>query len=148
VRYKRYIKIALILIFIVFIFILADIVVTLLVHDYDNIGYYSIFKYLVDKEVRDLPIIKEGSNISYRSAASDGKPFVVSGVTLNVDSGEKYYRRSIEYFIGLGYTQTDDCSLTKSIKNYCYLVRNDYEIIVDQKRNTIKVTKYTPVEDT
>ena len=149
-KYKRYIKIALIFILTIFIFILIliSIAVTLVAHDFDDIGYYSIFKYLVDKEIRDLPIIREGSNISYRSAPSDGKPYVLSSVTLNIDSEEKYYWQSIKYFINLGYVQARGCEFRKNKENYCYLMRNEYEIGIVQESNRITVTKYTPVEDT
>ena len=150
-RYKRYIKISLILIPIILILIsiLMFIPIILVAHDFTDIGYYSILKYyLVDKEIRNLPIIKEGSNVSYSSSPSDGKPFVSSGVALTVDNEEKYYWQSIKYFISLGYTQSPDCEFRKNKENYCYLIRNEYKIGIVQERNHITVTKYTPDNDT
>jgi len=125
-----------IIIFSIFLLSLVSIVIMsvfLMTHEFDNIAEDSLLKYLVDKEIRGLPIIKESTNVSYKSYPVDSTSRGFDAVTLDVKDKDVAYKHTVDYFIALGYKQ----------ENNFVLLKNESEVTIDQMETTMKVTKYS-----
>jgi hypothetical protein len=105
----------------------------LITHKFNDIDENSLLKYIVDKEIRNLPIIREGSNISYKSHPVDGTSRGFDSVTLGVKNKDEAHKQIVDYFTSLGYTQEGDFDFQK----------NGVEITIDQTGNTVKIAKYS-----
>jgi hypothetical protein len=130
-KHKKYIAI-----FSVFLLMAGLLIVAmafLITHEFNDISENSVLKYIVDKEIRNLPIIKESVNISYKSHPVNGTSRGFDSVTLNTQNKDEAYKQIVSYFASLGYIQEGDFDFQK----------NGVEITIDQTGDTIKVMKYS-----
>jgi hypothetical protein len=105
----------------------------LLTYEFENITNNSVLKYLIDKEIRNLPSISEGTNVIYKSYPADGTSRGFDAVRFDIKDQEVSYKKIADYFTALGYTRKDNGDFFK----------NQDKIIIEQSGNSIEITKYS-----
>lgn len=130
-RYKKFL--------LLLVSVLSSVVLALLgsafviTHDFEAIGEKSILRYIVDREIRNIPIIKEGAGIVYKSYPVDGTSRGFDSVRLKVNDKSNSYDKTVDYFLGLGYARERNGDLS----------RDGDEITIEQTESYIEVIKYS-----
>jgi regulatory protein YycI of two-component signal transduction system YycFG len=119
--------------------ILAFIVIALvfgalLTKEFDDIGESSLLKYLVDKEIRIIPIFIKGSNIAYRSHPVNGTSRSLNSIKIKTENANLSHEEAIKYFTKLGYQKDSLYRLSKSGEEIS---------IEDVGDDSILITKYS-----
>ena len=102
---------------------------------FDNVGGSSILRFVVDREIRTLPLPASASSIVFRSEPTDGNKPQLDGATIRTSDPEKAISVARAHFLKLGYGEREGGAM---------LVKPQIEVRLEKTAsNGVTVTKYS-----
>jgi hypothetical protein len=102
-------------------------------HSFDNIERNSMLRFLVDSEIRGIPLAENNDSLRFRSEPSDGNKPELNSATMTVSAPKTALKEIQDYLSGLGYTRQGDGKL---------FIKPSIEVRIDENSGgTITVTK-------
>ncbi len=102
---------------------------------FDNVAGNSILRFLVDSEVRQIPLIEDAAKVSFRLEPRDGNKPQLDGATITGNDPKKALVDAQKYFLSLGYSEAENGAL---------FVKSGREIRLNETSGgSITITKYS-----
>ena len=107
----------------------------LLFHSFDNVGSGSPLRFLVDSEIRSVPLPDSASSIVFRCEPADGNKPQLDGASIQTSDPDKTLSVARAYFLKLGYREREGDTT---------LVKPQLEVRLEKtESNRATVTKYS-----
>ena len=105
----------------------------LVTHRFETIERTSVFKYLVDTEIRQVPLKSGDIILTYDTFPVDGTSSAVDAIRIRTTNKAQTKQGIVDYLGSIGYHREDGYTFRKG----------DNKITIDDIDNGIEVSKYS-----